>query len=223
MSRYVKARPGPRNSVIYTDADGKEWVFSGGDRVWRNNNPGNLVPGKVSKRNGAIGSAGGFAVFPDYEAGHKALLDCLKTTFGNSDIKALLRNYAPPHQNDTAQYERFLRSRTGMNDNRKVRDFTPAQFEALWKAIEDMEGKRSNKGNVKPLTPRRRITRVRKNKKRTIVAYFIEGLGWVSKDEGIALAQSGKIDAVVATSRKGNLFLKARPDRSESNNLKNLG
>lgn len=74
MSRYVHARQGPKNTVIYTDDKGEEWLFSGGDRTWRNNNPGNLVPGNVSKRNGAIGVAGRFAVFPDYETGHQGML-----------------------------------------------------------------------------------------------------------------------------------------------------
>lgn len=78
MPKYVKAEQGPGKSVIYTDSDGKQWKFEGGTRPWRNQNPGNLVPGKITKRNGAIGSAGGIAVFPDYYAGHKALLDSLK-------------------------------------------------------------------------------------------------------------------------------------------------
>ena len=60
MPKYIKAEPGPRRTVIYTDSDGKKWEFSGGSRPWRNQNPGNLVPGNVSKRNGAIGKAGGF-------------------------------------------------------------------------------------------------------------------------------------------------------------------
>lgn len=78
MPKYVSTKAGPHRSVIYTDSLGKQWQFLGGNRPWRNQNPGNLVPGKVSKRNGAIGKADKFAVFPDYEAGHAALLDSLK-------------------------------------------------------------------------------------------------------------------------------------------------
>ena len=74
MKRLVKAVPGPKHSVIYTDQDGLRFHFLGGSRPWRNQNPGNWVPGKISKRNGAIGVAGGFAVFPDPEIGHTALL-----------------------------------------------------------------------------------------------------------------------------------------------------
>ena len=93
-SIFGKALPGPGNSVIYEGADGKKYKYSGGDRAWRNNNPGNLVPGIVSKRNGVIGKAGGFAVFPSYESGHAALLDSLKSMHGNKNLKEMIGVYA---------------------------------------------------------------------------------------------------------------------------------
>lgn len=223
MSRYVRARSGPKNTVIYTDDQGKEWISSGGDRTWRNNNPGNLVPGNISRRNGAIGTAGGFAVFPDYETGHRALIDCLKSTYGAADIQKLVEAYAPKHENDTERYIKFLRKRTGVMDNRKVRDFTAEQFEGLWKAIEDMEGKKTNVGKITSASGKKRITSIRRNKKGTITSYQVEGMGWMSKERGIALAKRGEIDAVVATSPRGSLFLRSRPDGVSANNLENLG
>lgn len=30
MPKYLKAITGPKNSVIYTDSDGKKWIFEGG-------------------------------------------------------------------------------------------------------------------------------------------------------------------------------------------------
>src|ERR1700744_1941518 len=107
--KFIKASPGPKNTVIYETGDGRKFSFSKGDRTWRNNNPGNLVVGNVSKRNGAIGKAGGFAVFPDYESGHKAHLDCLKTTYAASSLEDIIGDYAPKHENKTAKYLRFLR------------------------------------------------------------------------------------------------------------------
>src|SRR6218665_3307100 len=104
MSKYIKAEPGAGTAVIYTDAEGKQWNFEGGSRTWRNQNPGNLVPGKVSARNGAIGKAGGFAVFPDYETGHLALVDLLKNMHGEKDVVALMKAYAPEHENQTKKY-----------------------------------------------------------------------------------------------------------------------
>lgn len=221
MSRFIKAKEGPKRTVIYTDENGKNFEYSGGDPNWRTNNPGNLRPGKISKKNGEIGKALGFAVFPDYETGHIALLDCLKTTYGNAGLSAMIKDFAPSHENDTIRYLRFLRKRTGVKNDRKIRDFTEVEFEKLWKAIELMEGKK--RGKIRELSEKSAIIKVLKNKKGTITAYFIEGLGWVSKAQGIALAKAGKVDAVIAVSRSGNPFLRAHPDVIVENNLKNLG
>jgi len=32
--KYVSAKSGPKNSVIYKDSDGKQWKFSGGSQAW---------------------------------------------------------------------------------------------------------------------------------------------------------------------------------------------
>lgn len=127
--KYIKAEPGPGTSVIYTDTDGKQWKFEGATRPWRNHNPGNLVSGNVSKRNGAIGKAGGFAVFPDYETGHGALLDSLRNVHSNKDIPALMKVYAPPQENDTKKYIAFIRRRTGVKGSKKIKDFSDKEFE----------------------------------------------------------------------------------------------
>lgn len=222
MPRYVKAEAGPNRSVIYTDSDGKKWKFEGGSRPWRNQNPGNLVLGKVSQRNGAIGKADRFAVFPDYETGHRALLDSLLNEHGDKDIPALMNVYAPPKENETEKYIAFLRKKTGVKGNKKLRDFSPAEFEKLWQAIEKMEGW-GKEGTISELTTKKQVIGVLKNKKGVIQSYKIEGSGWVSKSKGIALALAGKVDAVVATSPKGNQFLRARPNSETWDNLENKG
>jgi hypothetical protein len=224
MARYIKAEEGAGRSVIYTDDTGKQWKFEAGSRPWRNQNPGNLVPGNVSKRNGAIGVAGGFAVFPDYETGHGALLDSLKTVHGNKDIPSLMKVYAPPAENQTTKYIAFIRQKTGIRGNKKVRDFSPAEFEKLWQAVEKMEGWGKDKeGLVNEHAAKKPVTGIRKNKKGTIKAYQIESYGWVSKAEGIALTRKGFVDAVVATSPKGNRFLRARPNSQTWDNLESKG
>ena len=55
LPKFVRAQVGSGKKVLYFTKDGQIFVFSGGDPNWRNNNPGNLVPGDISKRNGAIG------------------------------------------------------------------------------------------------------------------------------------------------------------------------
>lgn len=221
MPRFIKAESGAKNSVIYTDETGKNFVFSGGTRTWKNQNPGNLVSGSISKRHGQIGVAGGFAVFPDREAGHRALLDCLQTTYGNKDLEQMIRQFAPSSENDTRRYLSFLRKKTGVNDNRKIKDFSADEFESLWKAIEAMEGWKE--GTITELAKEKQISRVRKNKKGVITHYFVEGIGWLTKEKGIELAENGEIDAVVAISRAGNAYLRTRPDVNSANNLENLG
>ena len=54
MTRYVKVIDGPGTSVTYIDENGYHVIYSSGARAWRNNNPGNLREGVVSKRNAQI-------------------------------------------------------------------------------------------------------------------------------------------------------------------------
>lgn len=224
--RFISARK-KDHSVIYTAGDGTQIEYSGGDPAWRTNNPGNLWSASVSKRNNEIGRYGNFAIFPDYETGHGALLDSLRTTYWNKNLEEMVNGYAPKKdRNKPTRYLRFLRNKVGVKDNRKIKEFTPKQFEKLWQGIETYEGRK--KGKVRNVTPgrkpeeKREITQVRKNKKGTIVAYNVEGIGWVSKRRGIDLASEGQIDAVVATSRSGSLYLRTRPG-IEIVNLEDLG
>lgn len=76
---FISARKQGR-SVVYTADDGSTVKYTGGDPAWRTNNPGNLYAGDVSKRNNQIGKFDKFAIFPDYETGHAALIDSLRTT-----------------------------------------------------------------------------------------------------------------------------------------------
>jgi hypothetical protein len=128
MTRFVEAFAGPGTSVIYVDEHGNHVLYSDGTRTLRNNNPGNLRPGTVSRRNGQIGIAGRFAVFPDYEAGHAAHIDLLINVYGNRDLAGLIKAYAPHSAIDSKKYLRYLRKHTGVKDNRKVQDFTKSEF-----------------------------------------------------------------------------------------------
>ncbi len=84
-----------------------------------------------------------------------------------------------------------------------------------------MEGQRE--GTIKDISTKRKISGIKKNKKGTIIAYFVERLGWISKAIGISLTRKGQIDAVVARSRSGNLYLRTRPDKNTLNNLEAMG
>jgi hypothetical protein len=205
MSRFVKAQLGLGHSVIYADDSGKFYRFSGGTWAWRNHNPGNLVPGKVSKRNNQIGTTGTFAIFPDYETGHGALIDCLQTTYENATIDDLVTAYAPETDgNNVKKYTKFLRDKTGITDDKKVKDFSLEEFDNLWHAIEQMEGYK--KGKIVEVFP---IIEIHKDNK-GIYGYHVKKNGWVTKQECMALVKKGKLDLVVCTSRLGHDYLRAR-------------
>lgn len=89
---FMKAESGMKPSVIYTDEAGQYSRYYGCSLAWRNNNPGNFRPGEVNKKHDQIDVVFKFAVFPDYESGHLALLDVLKITYDNSSIQVNLKN-----------------------------------------------------------------------------------------------------------------------------------
>ena len=110
MKQFVKAVGGLKHSVIYTDTDGRHYRFYGGTWAWRNHNPGNIENSACSRRHNQIGVTHQFAIFPDDESGHQALLDSLRTTYWNKSIHDMIYAYAPPKDhNPTAYYEKLLR------------------------------------------------------------------------------------------------------------------
>ncbi len=64
--------------VFYFDELGNKYVAQGGSFAWRINNPG-LVKSHshVTRKNGAIGSYKGYAIFSDPKQGRAALLELL--------------------------------------------------------------------------------------------------------------------------------------------------
>ncbi|MBI5447361.1 MAG: hypothetical protein HY939_01355 [Gammaproteobacteria bacterium] len=216
MSNYIKAELALNHTVIYTDESGRYFRFSAGTWSWRNNNPGNLVPGKVSGRHNQIGSTGKFAIFPDYENGHLALIDCLQTTYKNSSIDDLVKFYAPEKDgNNIKKYKKFLHDETGVNDNKKVKDFTSIEFDKLWCAIEKIEGYKE--GTITEVFP---VIQVYKNK-HEITDYNIKTMGWNAKQECLKMAKQEMLDLVIC-SHLGNDYLRARSGSSINGSLGNL-
>ena len=118
---YVSAKPSRRGSVVYIADDGGKMIRSGGSRSWRNNNPGNLRYTRFSRDHGAIGTAGGFAVFPDYQTGRAALSALLHgPSYSNLSIYSAVARYAPPQDNDTESYRRLITRITGLDIQRKL-------------------------------------------------------------------------------------------------------
>lgn len=135
-----------RYDVVYTRADGNQFRRSGGTRAWRNNNPGCLRYSDFTVTQGAIGHAGGFAVFPDEETGMKAICALLKSDkYKNLTISQAIFKYAPPHENDTESYNASLRRITGLPTNTVLKSLNDEQIMRVARAIRSVEGWRPGK------------------------------------------------------------------------------
>ena len=127
--------------VIYTNANGAQTLRQGGSRAWRNNNPGCIRSGQFAYQNGAIGHAGGFAVFPDEESGLNAICALLRTDkYNNKTIAAAIYSYAPPCENNTVAYNNYLCKLTGLSTSLKICDLNDEQIKRLAYAIKKIEG-----------------------------------------------------------------------------------
>lgn len=130
-----------RYDVVYTRADGNQFKRSGGTRAWRNNNPGCLRYSQFAVTQGAIGKAGGFAVFPDEKTGRAAIGALLRSDkYCNLSISQAIYKYAPPHENDTQRYKSRLQKMTGLAISTKIRDLSDEQLSRVVQAICVIEG-----------------------------------------------------------------------------------
>lgn len=127
--------------VVYTTADGRRVRRTGGTRAWRNLNPGNIRYSEFSRNAGAIGQAGGFAVFPDEETGTRAISLLLRgQSYNNLTIARAITRYAPPSENNTAAYHRRIQQITGLNINRRISDLSDGELSRVVDAIRAIEG-----------------------------------------------------------------------------------
>src|SRR3990167_7847607 len=101
MKQLIQAVGGMKHSVIYTDTEGRHFRFSGGTWAWRNHNLGNVRPKSHGKFKNQIGITNHLAIFSDDQSGHEAMIEVLKTVYGNSSIDQMIEKYAPPKENPT--------------------------------------------------------------------------------------------------------------------------
>lgn len=214
---FIKAEQGEGeedHSIIYLDENGNLKRYVDGHWNWRANNPGNIHMGIISKRHHQIGVVNkghckNLAIFPNPIVGRDALIDCLQTFYSNLSLHGLTWKYAPKKDgNDPVVYEAHLRRATGIKDNRPIKDFTKRQFQKLLAAIPHEEGTKT--GDVINVHI---ITRVHK-KNDEIFEYYIENLGWISKERCIELAKAKEIDAYVVPSKLRNPYVRSRIDSS---------
>jgi hypothetical protein len=137
--KYVSARDGEKNSVIYVASDGTEYLHSGGSRAWRNNNPGNLIAAEKSGL--AIGKGGRFAVFPDHKTGLAALKFVLNKVYSSMRLDDVFEKYAPSSDNnDPDRYIKQVKKFSGLDSSRTVSDLNEEELGKFMGAIQRVEG-----------------------------------------------------------------------------------
>jgi hypothetical protein len=119
------------------------WINIGGDRNWRNHNPGNLEDGDFARRHGAIGTDGRFAIFPDYQTGKRALVALLTTeTYRALTVGQAIERFAPNFENDASAYTKFIGNSCGISPDALLSSMSLEMLEAVAGAIELFEGGR---------------------------------------------------------------------------------
>ncbi len=142
LSKPISATDAPNKvDVIYTRADGSQYLQKGGTRVWRNNNPGALEF-SYQKDSGIIGRAYRFAVFPDEETGMKELNRVLRTDkYQSKTILNAMETYAPRSDgNNPVYYANVIAKRLGVGVNTAMSTLSESQLQTMAQVIQQMEG-----------------------------------------------------------------------------------
>lgn len=148
---YISAFPGIGTTRMYVGNDGNVYEFSGGTRAWRNNNPGNLEYGKFTRDNGAIGTDGRFAIFPDTATGFNAMANLLSTNaYQNLTIEGAINRYAPPNENNVENYLKSIERQTGFPPSTPMNNLSKDNLLKLAKAMTKHEGNISGKKRLVP-------------------------------------------------------------------------
>jgi hypothetical protein len=116
----------------------------GGDRNWRNNNPGNIEYGPFAMQYGAVGSDGRFAIFPSEELGRKAQDALLKSkNYANLSLRDAINRYAPSNENNPRAYVNQIATATGVDITKTYASLTPEQQGKVLDEMKRIEGGRA--------------------------------------------------------------------------------
>jgi uncharacterized protein (TIGR02594 family) len=143
MTKFINAIYHPDIlTVEYVADNGDHLLRSGGTIAWRFNNPGNLRPG--SKYTLQIGKgktkSGEFLIFPTVEAGRTEKKGLLLRKYKNDSITQMMKQYAPPSENDTDKYTDYITTKSGLDRDSLIGDLNEAQLDSLMKSMEQYEG-----------------------------------------------------------------------------------
>ena len=132
-----------KRTLIFINDRGQKIKRVGGTISWRNNNPGNIRTSSFTKKNGEIGQAGGFAIFPSLEIGMNAIKKLLRSkSYNNLTIEKAISRYAPngDGNNNEKVYQKRLGQLTGLNINLVLNSLSNEQLDKVANAIKIIEG-----------------------------------------------------------------------------------
>ena len=139
--RFVNARRTAPLTVVYIDAQGREFIRQGGSRSWRNYNQGNIRKGSFADMSGAIGDDGAFAIFPDEKTGFAAVVGLLRSaSYKALSLRDAIFRYAPPSENDSERYVAFVTKEADIAPDAVLGDLPSPKTRALAAAIQKLEG-----------------------------------------------------------------------------------
>lgn len=214
---FTRAQSGPPNvgeskfTVQYFDENGNMIIRSGGSCAWRCNNPGNLKKSSYSigKNRHSIGVADAgddcyFAIYPDYETGHRALLVMLKgSVYSPLTLRAAMRRYDAKKLDYIDEIVKI----TKFDPDRTIKSLNDAEFESFWKAIECVEHWELG---TEDFIERWIIAGVHK-KHGTITEYLVRQQQkdiWFSKENALQLAINNKLQVCVVHLKSGTAYLR---------------
>ncbi len=140
-SHPIRAHESGRD-VVYTYTNQSQTRRSSGTRAWRNNNPGNIRPGRFTDSAGSIGRAGGFAAFPDEQTGMDAIILLLKTPrYQAKTLAQAISAWAPPSDgNNTSSYQQQVSNETSVALSTPLHSLDDSQLWQVARVIRRIEG-----------------------------------------------------------------------------------
>ncbi len=209
---FVKAKEGPPNvkeketdpdifTVQYFDEQGNMTIRSDGSVAWRCNNPAAMLesPYSTSKDRRCIGTAGNakykYAVYPDYQTGHEALIVMLR---GSKYFHLTLREASLRYVKEDPNHIHKIAKLSKLDPDRTIRSLSEKEFETGWII-----------GRELPVD-KWYITGVHR-KRGVIYEYRIQKQGqdvWLPKSDAISLASLNQLHAIIVHMKSGLCYLR---------------
>lgn len=110
-------------------------------RGYKNHNPGNIVLTKEKWKGEITGTDKKFKTFINMEFGYRGIFIVLQSYFekGFNTIEKIINRYAPPFENVTLNYVRFVSEKTGIKKDKKIDWYNLPDIKKIVAAISQYE------------------------------------------------------------------------------------